>query len=71
MHEEDLIHYFKHARDSASADLGSYTMVAAAHDDSFEANAQTNIAYTQPGATCNQTACAVGAPSCCKPMRRK
>jgi len=50
MLEEGLFHYFEHRGDAASPALGSHTLVVADHNGVFKPNAQSGIAFTQPGA---------------------
>jgi type VI secretion system VgrG family protein len=50
MHEEGLFYYFEHGADPDTPQLGSHTLVVADHNGAFQANAQAEVRFTQPGA---------------------
>ncbi|NMM37732.1 MAG: type VI secretion system tip protein VgrG [Glaciimonas sp.] len=48
--EEGLFTYFQHQGDPHSPSFGSHTLIIADHNGSFTPNAQSHIAFSQPGA---------------------
>ena len=50
MNQEGLFSWIEHQGDADSPTLGSHTLVIADHNGAFQANAQAQIDFTQPGA---------------------